>query len=130
MARTASFVFFTLLQLGAQSLASPTPEYTGHNTSDYRHPPNGLCTDYSVKQDLTTENYVYSFPPFASNFDVASFLFNLSRKDYATAFHPLAGTVNVTKEYQVEGTFCTPKSKNGKENTVLLATHGVAFDRR
>lgn len=122
-------LFLTLLGPGTQSLASPTSALI-QNASDYRHPPNGLCTDYTVKQHLTTENYVFNFPPFTSNFDLAALLFNLSRKDSATVFQPIAGTVNITKEYEVEGTFCTPKVRNGREGIVLLASAGATFDRR
>ena len=55
----------------------------------------------------------------------------MTRKDTATVFNPIAGSENVTKTYSVAGTFCTPKeTKNGKENTILLATHGLWYDGR
>ena len=109
------------------STAASTPL---NASSTYRHPSNGNCSDYTVTRNITSTNYLLSFPHFRSNLDVASLLFNLSRKDYATAYQPFAGKINVTKEYEVGATFCTPSVTNGKENVILIATHGVAFDRR
>jgi len=62
---------------------------------------------------------------------VVEFLTEIARKDSAEVFHPLSGVKNVTDTYEVAATFCTPKkTKGGKEKTVLLATHGLGYDRR
>ncbi|KAI9687994.1 MAG: hypothetical protein M1820_010356 [Bogoriella megaspora] len=100
-------------------------------SNDFQHPSNGVCTRYTVREEVASSDPVWGLPKFQDNYDVMSFLVNFSRKDSATAFHPISGYQNVTKTYEVAGTFCTPTSpKNGKEKTVLLASHGIWYDGR
>jgi hypothetical protein len=103
-------------------IAPPTPKYV--------YPANGDCKEYTFKDKVTTENVIFGLPKFKTNYDVAEYLFNETRKDSRTAFNPVGGTENVTSEYTLAGTFCKPKKTNGKETTVLIATHGLGYDRR
>ncbi|KAF2256696.1 alpha/beta-hydrolase [Trematosphaeria pertusa] len=97
----------------------------------YAHPSNGICADYTIKEEITTTNQIWVYPPLANDFDVAQALANISSKEPSTGYQPLSGVVNVTKTYEIAGTFCTPKEKKGgKETIVLVATHGVGYDRR
>lgn len=91
------------------------------------------CQDYNIPLDITsTVNETTSaFPPFKSNLDVVNFVFNLARRDTKTAFVPLSmSQKNVTTSYNIAGTFCTPAYHAGNQSTVILATHGLGFDRR
>ncbi|KAF2816638.1 alpha/beta-hydrolase [Mytilinidion resinicola] len=100
--------------------------------SEYRHPPNGICVDYTIKQDVTSTNYIWDLEKFTSNFDTIEFLTELARKDSKTVYHPVSSNPkNETKTYEVSATFCSPKKANyGKDKIVLLATHGLGYDRR
>lgn len=108
-----------------QVVASPAP-------STYVHPPNGICTDLTVTEPVTATYPVWGLPEFESNYDVVSFLFNLSRKDSSVNTPPpVTGFNNLTKTYTVAATFCKPQKTVGdKASTVLLATHGLAYDGR
>jgi hypothetical protein len=104
--------------------ATPTP-----NT--YAHPSNGICTDYTITEEVSFNNLIWGLPEFKSSYDVAGFLFNQTRKDAINVLRPFAGSENVTKTFTLSGTFCTPSHPTGgRESTVLLATHGLWYDRR
>ncbi|KAF2187680.1 alpha/beta-hydrolase [Zopfia rhizophila CBS 207.26] len=119
-----------LIAFGLSTQVAATPTLT-LNSSEYRHPPNGICEDHTVKEEVTSTDFVWGIDKFKDNYDVAAFLTNVARKDSSKVFNPFSGTKNVTKKYEVSGTFCTPKvKKDGKETTVLLATHGLGYDRR
>ena len=98
----------------------------------YVHPSNGICTDYTVKEEVTSTDPIWGLPKFETNFDIAYFLFNSTRKDsQVNTLSPISGYQNRTKTYTVAATFCSPrKPVSGKETTVLLATHGLGYDGR
>lgn len=120
------------LALTHLSGATPAPEVIGIS-----YPKNGICTDYTVKNTITSQNNVYGLPKFRDNFDVAASLFNISQlfrqtpEQGSISFNPFSGVENITASYTLAGTFCRPKAqKDGKEKTVLVATHGLGYDRR
>ncbi|OAQ61842.1 alpha/beta-Hydrolase [Pochonia chlamydosporia 170] len=78
-----------------------------------------------------SEDLVYALPPFETDFDVADFVDNISSRSPPQSSMIFSGTRNVTATYTIAGTFCTPGPghKNGKSQTVLIATHGLNFDR-
>lgn len=126
MAGLLAVTFLVAISLAKHAKANPVSYNDG-----YRHPPNGVCTEYSIKVTATSTGYIWGIPRFKDNYDVVEFLTEIARKDSAEVFHPLSGVKNVTDTYEVAATFCTPKkTKGGKEKTVLLATHGLGYDRR
>ncbi|KAF2496778.1 alpha/beta-hydrolase [Lophium mytilinum] len=124
--------FLAVAILAAISHSNPTNANSVSFAAEYRHPPNGVCVDYTVKQEITSTNYIWALEKFKSNFDTIDFITDIARKDSKTAFHPVrSNTKNETKTYEVSATFCSPKKATaGKVNTVLLATHGLGYDRR
>lgn len=123
-----SLLVASLLPLAAV-YASPTP----HNPAPgYVHPSNGVCIDYNITEEVTAPIPVFSHPPFESNYDIAELLINMTRisADGQTP-SPIAGFENATRPYTVSGTFCAPREpREGRETTVLVATHGIMYDRR
>jgi len=104
---------------------------TAHPTSPASPPPLKKCTDYTIPLTITSNNLVFGFPKFQNNFDVADFVDTLTSRNTTTADSTVAPTrENVTATYTISGTFCTPAGGpvRGKK-TVLLATHGLGFDR-
>jgi len=91
-----------------------------------------VCTDFKVPLTVTSTNLVLNITTLANNFEVVDFLTDFTRIDSKTAFNPIGGIKNETANYFISGTFCTPKisSGNGHEKIVLLATHGLGYDRR
>ncbi|KAF1957297.1 alpha/beta-hydrolase [Byssothecium circinans] len=116
------------------SLASPAT----YPSSDHVHPSNGICTDYTVTNTITSQNLIYAYPKFRDNFDVAAHLFNITQgyrdtpEEGPIGYMPFAPVPqNATATYTLAGTFCKPKTeKGGKEKTVLVTTHGLGYDRR
>ncbi|ORY10956.1 Alpha/Beta hydrolase protein, partial [Clohesyomyces aquaticus] len=119
-------VLLLAIPLLAVSETSPKPA-----DDDYIHPSNGICTDYNIAQEVTSSNSIWALPKFENNFDIAALNFNVTRKDAATTFAPFPTAQNVTRSYGISATFCSLKTKkSGKEKTVLVATHGLLYDRR
>jgi pimeloyl-ACP methyl ester carboxylesterase len=88
-----------------------------------------FCTTYSIPITTTSNNWIWGYPLFIDNFDVANFISDVEARVSAPDFHPVIGRANVTASYSIGATFCTPKAPSDKSKTVLLATHGVGFDR-
>ncbi|RDW83518.1 hypothetical protein BP5796_05009 [Coleophoma crateriformis] len=87
----------------------------------------GNCYDYEIPVITQTQAQIFGLPKFSDNFDVSGLFGNLIKR---TPFNPFAGTQNVTGNYTISATFCSPKTLNGHEKTVLLATSGLGYDSR
>ncbi|KAH8685770.1 Alpha/Beta hydrolase protein, partial [Tricladium varicosporioides] len=79
--------------------------------------------------NVSSTVFVTNFDHFNDDFDVVDFVSNLARRDSKTAFNPFSGTKNVTGAYTIGATFCSPKKDSPKTGTLLLATHGLGYDR-
>jgi len=90
--------------------------------------PQKTCKDYTLPITTTTLNFIWGLPELETNYDATTFTTNLSTWNAATTFNPISGAAEATADYKISGTFCAP-TKGGSE-TVLLATHGLGFDRR
>jgi hypothetical protein len=73
--------------------------------------------------------YTASYQPFASNYDVVDFSNSLARRD-ANTLVPFNNTKTVTGHYTISATVCSPSNLSRKEKTILLAPHGLGYDRR
>ena len=95
------------------------------------YPPNGECSDFFVPLNLDYEAKEFNVTKWTNAFelqDTLSVLTASSRAGYpASAF----GDVKQFKgSYEIAASFCTPKKpKNGKEKTVIVATHGIGPGR-
>jgi hypothetical protein len=124
-----------LFGFASTTLGAPVPDNDNFLSI---HPSNGHCKDYTIANTVTSNNQVWTYPKFSNNYDVAAHLFNTTqsyRTDAASGtigYNPFgAKPKEVTAKYTLEGTFCRPKEeKGGKEKTVLVATHGLGYDRR
>ena len=89
--------------------------------------PTKSCQDYTIPITVSSVNYIWGLPDLFTNYDATAFTTNISRWDASTTLNPISGGAYQTVSYEISGTFCSP-TKGGSE-TVLLATHGVGFDR-
>lgn len=120
----------TLSALALSSFAVSTPTLDKTTYPGFVHPSNGDCTDYNVKSTVTYEQLQWDQPRYKDNYEVASLLTKVASQA-KVPLPAFSGSANVTKEFQIAGTFCKPKSSNNaKQNTVFVATHGAGFDRR
>ncbi|KAK3353891.1 Alpha/Beta hydrolase protein [Lasiosphaeria hispida] len=89
------------------------------------------CTDVEIPLTVTSTNIGFGLPKFQTNFDVANFIDTVSSRNATTSGTVVAAPHNVTATYTISATFCKPKQAlpAERQNTVLLATHGLAFDR-
>jgi hypothetical protein len=90
------------------------------------------CYEYDIPVTTEINAVTWNLPEFSDNYDVAGFFNNLSRRDASTAFNPISGPSNATStgNFSISATFCSPKTSNGHEKTILLLTHGFGFDSR
>jgi hypothetical protein len=118
-----STYFSALISLLAVAGASP---------HGYPHHDNlKSCVDYTIPVTVTSENFIWGLPKFKNNYDVADLFTNLGSRTAGTDFVPFNNILNQTASYEISGRFCTPvHPTGGKEEIVLLASHGVNFDKR
>ena len=88
------------------------------------------CQDYKIPVTITTENLIFGLPPFQDDFDVADYIDTISSRSAPESF--FSGSVNETASYTIAARFCTPGrgEQASHKSTVLIATHGLNFDRR
>ena len=112
--------------LALLSVVRSTPQPRG----DYDALAGTSCTTYSIPITVSSTNNIFAYQ-FKDDFDLAQFNADLGTRDLAIGFRPISGQVNSTANYTIAGTFCTPTNrKGGHEKTVLLASHGLGFERR
>lgn len=97
--------------------ASPTPAHSFKQ-----------CKGYVLPVTTSTLNYIWGLQELSTNYDATALTTDLGRWDANVSFHPIGGGAPATASYQIAGTFCSPT--NGGSDTVLLASHGLGFDRR
>ncbi|KAF2122265.1 Alpha/Beta hydrolase protein [Lophiotrema nucula] len=123
----ATLIFLLLAVLTNPVFTAPTHP----SPHEYPHPANGVCTDYTIKEEVTWTRNIWGLPKIQNNYDVAVQLMGMANVNKEATYHPFSGSENVTSTYELSGTFCSPTKKRiRKEETVLLATHGGGFDRR
>lgn len=91
------------------------------------------CTDYKVTlPTITSQNFLFDpAQKFKNDYDLTDFIVQAAARTAEADFHPFVGVQNQTESYWLSGTFCMPKVATGKgrEKTVLVATHGLNFNR-
>ncbi|KUJ15735.1 uncharacterized protein LY89DRAFT_783009 [Mollisia scopiformis] len=91
-----------------------------------------ICQDYMIPVNITSQVLVASYPHFQDSYDVVDFINNLARRDANATKSPFSGVESATAAYNIGATFCSPgtNTNTSQERTILVATHGLAYDRR
>jgi len=118
----------SLLSLSALVQASPTGSNNGAGGS------SKSCESFKIPVTVTSTNLIYAPPHFQTDFDVVDFVGTISSRSAPPPSVLFAGEVNQTAAYTISATFCKPGGGSGSssgpaKNTVLIATHGLNFDR-
>lgn len=85
------------------------------------------CYDYDIPVKTEAEILNWSALEFSDNYEVAQAIVSSIGR---TPVSPFKGTRNITGNYTIGATFCSPKTFNGHEKTVILASPGLGYDRR
>ena len=93
------------------------------------YPPQAACTEFYVPVTFESENVVFNVPKWEDNFALVDLLAVLTTRPSANLPSIIAGTKKEKVTRQIAASFCTPKTPNGKEKTVILATHGIGLAR-
>jgi hypothetical protein len=89
------------------------------------YPPTADCVDYMIPVDIVSDNYVFNYTRWSSDFELEDFLSIATTRAGANYPSVLDGPYPENATYKIAATFCSPKIKIGKEKTVILATHGI-----
>ncbi|KAK5654595.1 hypothetical protein OQA88_7225 [Cercophora sp. LCS_1] len=85
------------------------------------------CTTFRIPLDITAPYYTIDIA-INTNWDLASYIFNSSRRDSRQTFHPIVSNQTLTTTPTIAATFCTPTTPSTNASTVLLLTHGSMVD--
>ena len=86
------------------------------------------CQEYIIPLEVTSENWKWALDPIKNNYEIAAINAQSGRRDSDSVFHPMTPpSGSETATYTISGTLCQPAE--GEDGTVLLATHGVGYDR-
>lgn len=92
-------------------------------------PQEAVCTDYSITVRATADLSTFAGPKWTDNNELTQFIIDVNGR-IPNLPSPFNGDQNVTSDYKIGATFCTPRDAHAKNaKTVLLATHGLGFDR-
>lgn len=91
-----------------------------------------ICKDYSISLNITSPVLTPVYPKFEDSFDVAGFINSINARDADVSFNPFLNglTHPVNAMYTISATVCSPTSSTAKGKTLLLATHGLGYDRK
>lgn len=96
-------------------------------------PPAALCTNYKIPVEVTASNVLVfnDAAKWTDNDGLSQFSENRAGRDPTAPPTFLANkTQTVSGDYSIGATFCSPRDKKAKHaKTVILASHGLGFDR-
>lgn len=97
---------------------------------DIKFPLEKVCQEYTIPVNVASTVYTTSYAPFKDSFDVTNFVNDIARRNFSAGFHPFSGQKEVSGVYNISASICSPTRSSVKGSTVLLATHGLGYDRR
>lgn len=109
----------------SERLPAGFPEGYPNSPDKTYYPPDAECTEYEVPIHLESDDYVFNATQWETDYNLEDFLSTVTTRPSAMFPSPFSGPVRNTGNYTIAASFCTPKVKNGKEKTVILATHGI-----
>ncbi|ORY14937.1 Alpha/Beta hydrolase protein [Clohesyomyces aquaticus] len=90
------------------------------------YPPNGDCQDYMVPISIDYEAPEFNATQWKTPNEFEDWVTTLTARDGTSGQVAAFGNMKRFKgSYEIAASFCTPKKKNGKEKTVVVATHGI-----
>ncbi|KUJ13619.1 alpha/beta-hydrolase [Mollisia scopiformis] len=99
-------------------MASASFSYTSRDITT-----SSTCQNFLIPINVTSIRFLLDIE-INDDWDAVDYIFNATRRDTLTAFQPIVGNVTAASQYNIGATFCAPKTKGTKSETVLLLTHG------
>ena len=93
-------------------------------------PKGANCIDSIIPVTVTSNNRPWIAPKWNNNFEFIDFLSSASSRPSAGFSAPVGNPVKQTGSYKIGATFCSPQKPGNHSDTVIVATHGLGFDRR
>ncbi|KAL3420634.1 hypothetical protein PVAG01_07079 [Phlyctema vagabunda] len=88
------------------------------------------CHNYSIPVNVTNVALVASYEPFTSNYDVVNFANGLAGREGGASLNLFSGQATKTGIYDIGATICSPNTQSENETTIIVASHGLGYDRR
>lgn len=110
-------------------LAVPLGTVVAGATSKSYTPAGANCIDYDIPVSVSTQGINWIAPKWTENTGLIDFVSLASTRSSANFSSPVGGPVDLKGQYKISGSFCSPKGKTGKSGNVLLASHGLGYDR-
>ena len=114
--------------LSFSAISATTAHYQYHSPSYV--PVKAECRHHTIPVTVTSENYQWTGQRWTDDYELTDFLTVASSRPSAGIPPPYGNLTEETESYKIGATFCTPKRGGTKAKTVLLATHGLTYDRR
>jgi len=89
-----------------------------------------VCHEYSIPVTAKNPALIGGYKRFTSDYDLVDFVNNLSGRTRDPAVNVVIDSENRTATYKIGATICSPRKRSSKQKTILLASHGIGYDRR
>ncbi|KAK4215333.1 Alpha/Beta hydrolase protein [Rhypophila decipiens] len=112
--------------------AAPTPDNVEsllQRSANPRASQTKICQDLKIPLTVTSTNYVFGLPHFNNDLDVANWVVTATNRNPSIKKTVTPGTKNITATYTIGARFCQPAPGKKSNKVVLLATHGIGFDK-
>ncbi|KAK4932159.1 hypothetical protein LTR49_001456 [Elasticomyces elasticus] len=105
------------------------PSYGKPQYTQAYYPESAECVEYKIPITVSYDAVTFNFTHWEDDYQLQQFFADVTTR--AGAGYPtiISGTEPISGSYEIAASFCTPKQPNGKESTVILATHGIGPGR-
>ena len=94
-----------------------------------RNPRDAICYDVILPISFEVDGYEWIQPRWTNDYEMIDFIgVEASRRPYNKSQIVQPSTIG--GNYSISGTFCVPNKPGSKASTVILATHGLWYDRK
>lgn len=101
----------------------------GVTTKTYS-PINADCIDCDILLSVATKGIDWLAPKWKDNSGLIDFVSLQSSRSSANFSSPVGGSIDTSGQYIISTTFCSPKKGAKSSGNVMLATHGLGYDKR
>lgn len=91
-------------------------------------PPNAKCIDYEIPVSVSAKGVGFLPPKWTNNYELINFVTLGATRPSANFSSPL-GPADLKGDYTISATFCSPTKPSKHSGTVILASHGLGFEK-